>query len=76
MGKMRILDESGDTTIEWDVDDDSTVRHAEDTFRWQIRNRQMAFARPARASIEEAERVYSFDPTVEEILWVRPIQGG
>jgi hypothetical protein len=76
MGTMRILDETGDTTIEWTLDDDQAMRHAEALFRQQLAQRQIAFARPARGTVEEAERVFSFDPSAEEILWVRPIQGG
>ena len=76
MGKMRILDHTGDTTIEWTVDDDRALAYAEEVFRRQINHRQMAFSRPARATVEDAERIFSFDPHAEEILWVRPIQGG
>ena len=36
----------------------------------------MAFARPLGAPVEQAERIRSFDPSAEEIIWVRPIQGG
>ena len=28
------------------------------------------------APASEAERIHAFDPSAEEIIWVRPIQGG
>ena len=73
MDKMRILDRTGDTTIEGTVDDDQALAYAEEVFRRQINNRQMAFSRPARATVENNERIFSFDPLAEENLWVRPI---
>ena len=76
MGKMRILDETGDTTIEWTVDDDKALQRAEALFRQKLNARQMAFSRPAQGTVEDAERIFTFDPNAEEIIWVRPIQGG
>ena len=77
MGTMRVLDSTGDTAVAWDIDDEEAVRAAEARFRWLLDNeRRMAFARPAGASAEEAELIRAFDPTAEEILMVRPIQGG
>jgi hypothetical protein len=76
LGKMRILDETGDTTIEWTVDDDEALRRAETLFRQQMNARQMAFSRPAQGTVEDADRIFAFDPNAEEIIWVRPIQGG
>jgi hypothetical protein len=76
VGTMRIIDRTGDSTVEWDLDDKATVERAEELFRQLIGQRQMAFGRPAGATVEEAERLYAFAPESEEILWVRPIQGG
>jgi len=76
VGKMRVLDETGDTTIEWTVDDDEALRRAEALFRQQMNARQMAFSRPEQGTVEDAERIFTFDPNAEEIIWVRPIQGG
>jgi hypothetical protein len=76
MGTMRILDHSGDTAVTWDLDDETTVRAAEEIFERLAAESKMAFARPPGAAAEEAERIKRFDPAVEEIIWVRPIQGG
>jgi hypothetical protein len=76
MGKMMILDVTGDSVVEWNLDDVAAIQRAEATFRDQLLARQMAFDRPENATAEEAERIYAFDPGAEEIIWVRPIQGG
>jgi hypothetical protein len=76
MGTMRILDHSGDTAVAWDLDDEATVRAAEELFARLSAECKMAFARPPGAPAEEAERIRRFDPAAEEIIWVRPVQGG
>lgn len=76
MGVMRILDQTGDSVVEWDLDDCWAIQQAEAIFEEKLREKQLAFARLAGAPAEETERVFSFDPNAEEIIWVRPIQGG
>jgi hypothetical protein len=76
MGTMRILDHTGDTAVTWDLDDESTIRAAEEIFEREAAQAKMAFARSMGAPVEEAERIRRFDPSAEEIIWVRPIQGG
>ena len=76
MGRMRILDRTGDSVVEWQIDDQRAVQQAESIFKEKLLARHIAFARPQGATHEEAERIFSFDPNAEEIIWVRPIQGG
>ncbi len=76
MGTMRILDHTGDTAVTWDLDDETAVRAAEEIFEREAAQSKMAFARSFGAPVEQAERIRSFDPSAEEIIWVRPIQGG
>jgi hypothetical protein len=76
MGQMRILDSSGDTIVDWRVDDAASVREAEELFARLTAERKVAFARPAGAPAEQSTRVKRFTPDAEEIIWVRPIQGG
>ena len=76
MGTMRILDRSGDTAVTWELDDTTAVRAAEELFERLAAVSKMAFARRPGAPAEEAERIKHFDPSAEEIIWVRPIQGG
>lgn len=76
MGTMRILSESGDTIVDWRIDDPESVTNAKREFDLLAAHRQIAFARPANASVEEAERIHAFDAFAEEIIWIRPIAGG
>lgn len=76
MGVMRVIDRTGDSTVAWRVEDETSVDRARAIFDRLRAERQLAFARPAGAPATAAERIRSFDPSVEEILWVRPIAGG
>lgn len=76
MGMMRILDETGDTTITWAVDDPTTIAEAEALFVRLVTERKIPFARAAGSPADEAEKISTFDPNAEEIVWVRPIAGG
>lgn len=76
MGTMRIIDETGDTTVVWTEGDADSVIRAEGAFNRLRDKRHLAFARAPGAPAEEAERVYAFDPVAEEIVWARPITGG
>lgn len=76
MGTMRILDETGDTTVTWALDDPASLVEAEALFDRLRAECKIPFARAAGAPAREAERVGHFDPTADEILWVRPVAGG
>ena len=76
MGTMRIIDRTGDTVIDWRPDDPTSVEEAEAIFERLRRERQMPFGRAAGAPAKDAVLLRSFDPTLEEIVWVRPVQGG
>ena len=73
---MRILDETGDTTITWAVDDPATIAEAERVFDRLVAQAKIPFARPAGSPAGEAEKISAFDPNAEEIVWVRPVAGG
>jgi hypothetical protein len=76
MGTMRILDQTGDTVITWSVEQAATLERAEAVFEQMLAAKKMAFARPEGGQADDAERIYAFEPNCEEIIWVRPIQGG
>lgn len=76
MGIMRILDETGDTAITWAADDPATIAEAEALFARLVTERKIPFARAAGSPADAAEKISSFDPDAEEIVWVRPIAGG
>ena len=73
---MRIIDETGDTTITWATDDPIAIAEAEAVFARLVAQRKIPFARAAGAPAGEAEKIRAFDPSAEEIVWVRPIAGG
>lgn len=76
MGRMRILDGSGDTILDWDVASEDSVAEAASVFLSLQAEHRVAFARPRGAAADDAALVKAFDPTVEEIIWVRPLAGG
>lgn len=76
MGVMRVLDATGDTVVAWAEDDTESVAAAAAMFLEQQGERKLAFARRAGAPAADAELIRHFDPTAEEIVWVRPVAGG
>lgn len=76
MGVMRVLDATGDTVVEWTETDAESIAAAAELFLAQQAERKLPFARRAGAPAADAELIRSFDPTVEEIVWVRPVAGG
>ena len=76
MGVLRVLDCSGDTTLAWDTELADTVAEAEAAFEAMLAARRMAFGRAVGAAREEATLLRRFDPSLEEIIVVRPLQGG
>lgn len=76
MGVMRVLNSSGDTTIAWDTLDTASLDQAEAIFEKLAGERKIPFARAAGAQAEETVQIKTFDPSAEEIIWIRPITGG
>ena len=75
MGVMRILDETGDTTISWSVDDAASVEHAAGVFARE-RCRRLPVGRRAGQPAGQAWLVTEFDPALEEIIWTQPVVAG
>ena len=76
MGIMRIVDETGDSTLTWSVEDERSVVEAAEMFTHLAAMKRLPFARAKGAPASEAELVRQFDPEAEEIVWVRPVVGG
>jgi hypothetical protein len=74
VGLMRILDHTGDTPVRWDVLDGRATDSARQIFCNLNAEGKTAFARYAPE--KEFRLVRDFDPVADEILWVRPLQGG
>lgn len=75
MGVMRILDQTGDTTISWSVDDAASVEHAAAAFARE-RCRRLPVGRRQGATASQTWIVTEFDPTLEEIIWTQPVAAG
>jgi len=74
MSTMAIPDHTGHTSVEWRPDDAASVRVAERTFATLTDQRLVAFAR--HSAKDEFTQLRRFDAAVDQILWVRPLQGG
>ena len=76
MGIMRIVDETGDSTLTWNREDEQSVVAAAEMFTRLAAKKHLPFARSKGAPASDAELVRNFDPDAEEIVWVRPVVGG
>ena len=74
MGAMHVLDATGHSTLEWDLADPPSVVKAEDKFLTLQGLGYHAFQR--ETAVAETDRLDTFDPHANEILWLRPLQGG
>jgi hypothetical protein len=74
MGTMAIPDHTGHTSVEWRPDDPASVRAAARTFATLTEQRLVPFARHAPEG--EFTQLRRFDAAADQILWVRPLQGG
>ena len=74
MGEMQFLNETGHTTLEWDVADKTSTAIAEAEFDKLLEEGYSAFKREQHE--KESMRIDKFDPGADEITWVRPLRGG
>ena len=74
MGTMAIPDHTGHTSVTWRSDDPGSVQLAERTFTELTDRRLVPFAR--RTPTGDFAQIRGFEPEVDEIVWVRPLQGG
>lgn len=74
MGEMQFLNETGHSTLIWDSVDEKSVGIAETEFDKLLHDGYVAFQREHKN--KEAQRVETFDPMADEILWLRPLRGG
>jgi hypothetical protein len=73
MGTMAIPDHTGHREVRWTADDDASLAEAAAVFAELETARLVPFARTGLADFQQ---VRAFDPAADEILWVRPLQGG
>jgi hypothetical protein len=70
---MLIPDHTGHSTLQWAVGDATSVAAAHERFEALSAQCLKPFQRTAH---QEYAPMPAFDPTADEILWVRPLQGG
>lgn len=76
MGVMHILNTTGHTDVTWDTDDMESTEAATIAFMELQMKGYFAFERLGTDQVELGRRLDSFDPSVEEIFWLRPLVGG
>ena len=74
MGIQIIMDRSGDTKHEFDVDDQESVANAEKRFQELTGKGFRAVA--LRGNESTGELIRKFDPNVERTLFIPQLQGG
>lgn len=74
MGELRELSSAGDTKMIWDKDNETEVEVAETSFDRLIAKGYAAFS--VGKDGETDEEIDEFDPDLEMIIMVPPIQGG
>ena len=73
MGTMAIPDVTGHRQVAWRPDDPGSVADAAAAFADLGAQRMVPFA---RTGLDDFHQIRSFDPAADEIVWVRPLQGG
>jgi hypothetical protein len=73
-GEMRIIDETGDTRLIWDPDNEDEVSNAKRTFKDLTAKGYAAFAVDRKG--EAGKRVDSFDAEAGKLILMIPQQRG
>lgn len=70
MGKLRVMDHTGDHEVTWDPEDEASVAGAEEAFRDAQSQGHAAFVIPGNRLTKE------FDKNAEQIVTRPPFSGG
>ena len=73
MATQMVMDHTGHSRYEFDVDDIEALAKAERRFRDLT---SKGFTAAVRTAAGESQRVFSFDPTEKETLFFRRLVGG
>lgn len=73
MAKLRVLNMTGDTTLEWAPNDAASVEVVRKQFDAIIKEGYMAFRVDSPTS---GELIRTFEPEAEEIIMTAPLVGG
>lgn len=73
-GTMRIMDQTGHSTITWDVDQPIEVDVAKATFDKLIKEGYSAFE--VEGTNQQGRRITTFDPKAGKLMMVPQLRGG
>ena len=74
MGSMHFLNDTGHSSLEWDIADEASLIVAAAEFEALTKTGYVPFKREGKQ--QQTQRIDTFDPAADEILWLRPLQGG
>lgn len=73
MGKLQIMDHTGDRSVSWDKNDPESVKEASKVFNEHINNKHMAYKSNGDGTHEQ---IRDFNPDEENIVMHKALQGG
>lgn len=73
-GTMHVMDQTGHTSVTWDIDQPDEVAAARETFDRLIRAGYSAFAVEGRD--QQGRRITTFDPQAGKLMMVPQLRGG
>ena len=74
MIKFYVMDQSGHSTLEYDLKNDAEVKAAMAKFEELLASGATTASRSAGSS--DYTKTSSFDPNADETVFIRPMQGG
>lgn len=74
MGKLAVMDRSGDMKVEWSAGNEAEVDHARQTFDAMKKKGYAAFKTQGDGS--RGEQIREFDASAESIVMAPAMQGG
>lgn len=74
MGNMAVMDQSGDTKLIWDADNEAEVDAARELFEKLKKKNYLAYS--VKTGGRKNELIHKFDPDLEKIIMIPPVKGG
>lgn len=74
MGRLNILDGTGDVKIEWDADSKDEVEVAEEAFKKYLKKGFKAYRQYDAG--KQGEKLEEFDKYAEKVIFIPPLKGG
>ena len=74
MGELAIIDVTGDTKFEWDINNDIEVEEAKKTFKRLKKKGYIAYT--LKGFNRKGDILHSFDPKAGRIIMVPGVEGG